>query len=449
MKKILFTIMWSLFLLSTTWANSVDLEFNLKNYVSNYSNSIDKLNQQYGLSYKLKNLFDLWKRIDAQLSVIEKSMKISISSKKLSTKKALESAKSLLDKTIKTDYEKLISSISLEQKVGQMIMIWFNGTWMDEKAFVDFKVKDRINSGAIWWVIVYGRNISWADKLKDFVYWLKNTQSPLPLFVAVDQEWWKVQRLRATNGFKDFPSAKNVAANYDLTWAYALYKDMWKLLKDYGFNFNLAPVVDVDINPNSPVIWGKERSYSADPMIVTDYAAKAVEAYRDLWLISSLKHFPWHGNAKADSHSGFTDITTTWVEKELIPYKELISRNLVDTIMSAHVYHAKLDPENTASLSDVFINKILRKSLWFTGVVITDDLDMWAVANIYPQEEAIIKAVNAGNDILIFSNYFDPNPDMPYKARDIIIKAIRQWKIDPKRIDESFERIMKLKAKIW
>lgn len=449
MKKTLLAIFSLIFLWNIGLAWNVDLSFSLKNYVTNYTSNLDKSTQQYWMSYRIKKLNSLIKQIDAQLEQVEQKLKISVSSKKTVLKNALLSAKNLINNNIKKDYDNLINSLTLEQKIWQMIMIWFDGTWMDEKTFVDFRVKEQINSGAIWGVIIYGRNIASPDKLKDFISWLKNTQSPIPLFVAVDQEWGKVQRLRATSGFKDFPSQKTIAADYDLSWAYEVYKDMWKLLKDYGFNFNLAPVVDVDVNPNSPVIWAKERSYSYDPEKVVDYASQAIEAYRQLWLISSLKHFPWHWSATADSHSWFTDITTTWSERELIPYKELISKWLVDTIMSSHVYHKKIDSLNTASLSETFINKILRKWLWFTWVVITDDMDMWAVANIYPQEEAIIRAVNAWNDILIFSNYVDPNPDMPYKATDIIIKAIRQWKIDPKRIDESFERIMKLKVNLW
>lgn len=449
-------LIWITFATNISEPNTSNINKEIKNsnlelnsYLFKYFTNIDKNLSQRKIWKKLKIFANTLNIVNNNIEKIEKSLQESISSKKTEKKQTLDLLKNIIQSKFDNEYNNLLKNATLEQKIWQMIMIWFDWTGINTTWINNFKVKENLTNWSLWGIILYGRNIVWKDQLKDFMESLHTLDTAIPPFFAVDQEWWKVQRLKELNWFKNFPSAQEIGSWYSLTWAYEVYKEMWNMIKQYGFNLNLAPVVDVNINPNSPAIWAKLRSYSNDPEIVTKYATQAINAYDDIWILSALKHFPWHWSATNDSHLGFTDITKTWKKEELIPYIELIKNKKAKIIMTAHVFNALVDSWNTATLSDIFINKILRQKLWFTWVVITDDLDMWAIANMYKQDDAIIKAINAWNDILIISNYFNPDPNITIKIKNIIIKAIKDWKITESRINQSFERIMQLKKGLY
>jgi beta-N-acetylhexosaminidase len=173
-----------------------------------------------------------------------------------------------------------------------------------------------------------------------------------------------------------------------------------------------------------------------------------MKAVRDNGMLSCLKHFPGHGSAANDSHLGLTDVTKTWVSSELEPYRMLIKKNNIHSVMSSHIYNATIDSLYPASLSPNFIEKKLRKELNYNGVVISDDLQMGAISNYYSLEEIVIQSINAGNDILIFSQYFNPDIKLPEKVVQIIKDAVKSGKISEQRINESFERIIKLKKNL-
>ncbi|MFC1767717.1 glycoside hydrolase family 3 protein [Candidatus Margulisiibacteriota bacterium] len=328
----------------------------------------------------------------------------------------------------------------IEVKVGQMIMVGFTGTNIGSKTLAPLRT--QIKNGDISGVVLLSKNIMNKTQTKKLTSGLKKLDSPYPLLIGVDQEGGNVARLKKSNGFRYFPSAKKVANTRTPNESYYLYLKMAKMLKGAGFNLNFAPVVDLNINPRSPAIGKYWRSYSANPEKVTKYAEKLIKAHRKVGLLTSLKHYPGHGSALQDSHFEVADVTRTWKKEELLPYEKLINMGLVDMIISAHIFNANIDPKYPASLSRVHIQENLRDKLGYDGVVVTDDLQMKAISEKYPVEEVIVTAVNSGSDILFF---IDPVELPPRKVKNIILQAIENGKIKKERIDESFNRIIKLK----
>lgn len=335
--------------------------------------------------------------------------------------------------------------VSLERKIGQMIMIGFRGVDIDNATLISEK---QVTRGEMGGVLILPYNIENRKQFLKLIKDIKSIKTTYPLLVAIDQEGGKICRLNDANGFTSFPSSKEVARTKTPREAFKLYLKMARIIRETGVNLNLAPVVDLDINPDSPAIGKIERSFSADPNIVLSYAEQFISAHRQTGVLTSVKHYPGQGSAGNDTHLGLTDITGTWRKIELIPYRELIKKGLVDTVMTAHVVNTDVDDKYPASLSEKHVEENLRVRLGFDGVIITDDLQMGAVSNIYTLEEIVIKAINAGSDILLFANYFHPDPEIPGKVRKIVIRAIKEGKIKRERIEESFQRIMELKKRL-
>ncbi len=288
------------------------------------------------------------------------------------------------------------------------------------------------------------RNITSPSQIKELI---KNLQkfSPTPLFIAIDAEGGYVNRLKPKYGFIEIPSAQEMGKrNIEETKKTAI--KLTNQFIDLGINTNFAPVVDVNVNPDNPVIGGIERSFSNNPEKVTEHALAFIEGHHQNNIITAIKHFPGHGSSKDDSHKGMTDITKTYKEKELIPYQKLIEKAVVDMVMTAHIINRDIDPDYPATLSPFFINNILRKQLGFEGVVVSDDMQMGAITEYYGFAESIILAINAGCDLLIISNnnkIYDETA--PYRAQEIIFEAVKSGKISIDRILESSDRIYNLK----
>lgn len=344
---------------------------------------------------------------------------------------------------------------TLDEKIGQMLMIGFRGGALSD----DNHIVNDIKNLHIGGVVLYDfdlfsngetqRNITSPTQVKNLCTALQNLNDT-KLLISIDQEGGRVNRLKTDYGFpKVGVSAQYLGTlnNLDSTRYYANLTAT--LLKDLGINFNYAPVVDLNINPKSPAIGGIERSYSNDSEIVTNHAAAVLEIYKKYGIIGCLKHFPGHGSAAADSHLGITDITKTWQEVELIPYKNLIQSGKVEMIMTAHVYNANLDTF-PATLSKTIMHDILREQLGWQGIIISDDMHMGAIAQHYGLETAIEKAINAGVDILMFSNnsrdFYDA--EAAQKAVATIKKLLKEGKITEAQIEKSYAKIMALKGEM-
>ena len=339
----------------------------------------------------------------------------------------------------------------LKNKIGQMLLLGFRGTQVAEDSYISKVIKD-INIGG---VILFDydvpfqsfpRNIISPEQTKKLISSLQ-AYAKTPLFIAVDAEGGRINRLKEKYGFLKIPSAKEIG-NKNPEKAEIIYEKLASQLYDLGFNLNLAPVVDVNINPKNPVIGSLERSFSSDYQRVTDYALAFINAHNRKGIISALKHFPGHGSSRDDSHLGLVDVTKTYKYYELTPYKELIKKGKAEMIMTAHIINRQVDPDYPATLSSNFLQKILRDKLDFKGVIISDDMQMGAITENYGFSEAVITAVNAGCNILAISNNGKTYDEgTVYKAFKVIIKAVKSGKIPMHKINDSYTKILYLKKK--
>jgi len=219
------------------------------------------------------------------------------------------------------------------------------------------------------------------------------------------------------------------------------------MLAEAGINLNLAPVVDLNANPDNPIIGKIERSFSADSNVVTNHAREVIKAHHKFSVLTTLKHFPGHSSSRDDSHWGFVDVTQSWTSAELEPYARIIAAGQCDAVMTAHIFNANLDSSFPATLSKPIITGILREQLKFDGVVISDDMQMKAIADHYGFDEAIHRAIDAGVDIIAIANnsIFDEN--VAARAIAVIKQLVQDGKISPARIEQSCQRIMRLKVR--
>ncbi|MBN2140307.1 MAG: glycoside hydrolase family 3 protein [Desulfovibrionaceae bacterium] len=343
-----------------------------------------------------------------------------------------------------------VADPELKLMAGQLVMVGFRGL----VAEADGPLAEALGQG-LGGLILFDRdvalnsperNIKSPGQVRALISGLQ-ARAKVPLFVAVDQEGGRVQRLRAGRGFLETPSARALGRSGDPLALGASALIIGNELAENGFNLDFAPVVDLDLNPESPAIGALERSFSPDPEKVARMAAEFVSLLGECGVIACPKHFPGHGSARTDSHLGLTDVTRTWSGSELVPYRRLIDAGLCDMVMAGHVFNAELDPKYPASLSRATITGLLRQALGFDGLVVTDDLDMKAVAGRYGFKETIFLALDAGADILLFGNNLSYDPDIAARAVRAITELVAEGRLDRSRIEESFQRIMALKAK--
>lgn len=341
-------------------------------------------------------------------------------------------------------------STSLDEKIGQMLLAGFRGTALTDTNHIVRDIKKYHLGGVILFDYdvpskSLGRNIESPEQVKTLINDLKKI-SDIPLTVAIDQEGGQVARLKPSMGFPRIKSAEYLGAidNVDSTRFYA--KKMGQTLADLGINMNFAPVVDLNANPENPIIGGLERSFSAKPEKVVKHASIFIKTLNKYGICSVLKHFPGHGSSKKDSHLGVVDVTETWSKKELRPYRKLINKDLGDAIMTAHIFNRNIDPNYPATLSKPSITGLLRNKLNYNGVVISDDLMMGAIRNEYGLKTTITKALNAGVDILVFANNSIYDPEIVPKAHKLIVDLVDEGKITREQINRSYQRIMDLKS---
>lgn len=341
------------------------------------------------------------------------------------------------------------SEPDLDIQIGQMLMIGFRGLEAGPKHPIIQDIQQRHIGGVV--LFDYDvpldsslRNIQSPEQVTRLNRQLQEA-SERPLFIAIDQEGGKVSRLKTKFGFPPTVSAQYLGSlnHTDSTFIYAARTAA--LLKELGFNTNLAPVVDVNTNPDNPIIGALGRSFSSDPAIVTQQAAAYIKGLHKHNIISAIKHFPGHGSSEGDSHKGFVDVTDSWIEKELIPYRRLIHRDLADMVMTAHIFNARMDSTYPATLSKPTINGILRERLDYQGVIISDDMQMGAIRSFYGLKEAIKKALEAGVDILVFGNNTIYQKNIAERAHRTIKEMVKNGEVSRERIRDSYNRIRKLK----
>ena len=224
------------------------------------------------------------------------------------------------------------------------------------------------------------------------------------------------------------------------SFAKQTYKLLANDLKESGINTDFAPVVDLAINKENKVIVTRGRSFGQSSNEVIKYSSIFVEELKKQNIISVLKHFPGHGSSLGDSHLGFVDITNTWNEKELEPYKYFIKNNKVDMIMTAHVYNKNLDATNPATLSYNINTKLLRNKLGFEGVLVSDDLQMYAISKHYDLKQTLTLSINSGVNMLLFANQL-AKPITLKEIVDTVYSQILNKQISLEQIIKSNQRI--------
>jgi beta-N-acetylhexosaminidase len=339
----------------------------------------------------------------------------------------------------------------LERKIAQMLMLGFPGEAITAESPISVAIRDYGIGGVVLFDNnvdkgVTDRNITAPAQLKALTVALQS-YAETPIFIAVDEEGGTVSRLKGCYGFPATLSASYLGEKNDLDLTRTSSDRVVDSLVAYGLNLNLAPVVDLKINPANPVIALNQRSFSADPLLVASHAAEVIESHRRRNVVTCLKHFPGHGSSRDDSHLGLVDVTATWSETELLPYRKLIEQGGVDMIMTAHTFNTALDPDYPATLSKNTVDGILRKRLGFYGVVTSDDLYMGAIARHYRYETVLEKAINAGVDLLVLANDKRHSPDVAPRTIAMVRSMVESGKISRARIDQACGRIMSLKTK--
>lgn len=334
--------------------------------------------------------------------------------------------------------------------IGQKLIVGFWGTTIQDP-WVRL-LSQQIEEGKVGGIILFGYNIENPCQVRRLTHYFASLKAPFPLFITVDEEGGAVSRLSPEKGFPSFGSAEKVASSFSPEGAYGYYLGLATKVKEAGFNFNFGPVVDINpkATPASSIIGQKKRSFGETSAVIS-YAKAFIQAHEKAKVLTSLKHFPGHGSVLADSHEGIAN-ASYWTEAELEPFQYLIKNNLAQSIMTAHIT-SPVWGNVPATFSADLLGKRLREQMGFQGVIISDDLHMGAIGVTSTLEEASLKSMQAGCDMLIFSN----NPaafgrsnqrPSPYLVEDIHIwakNALDRGMLSLEEVENSADRINHLK----
>lgn len=333
--------------------------------------------------------------------------------------------------TIDEKVDKIVAYMSKTEKIGQMVMIGIQGTKVDDDSLY------MLNQYHMGGVILFDRNMESPEQVKQLTSDLQaQSNEKVPLFIGIDEEGGDVVRM--AEKLTPPPSQKEIGATGDIeqakTWAIKTAKS----LKDMGINVNFAPVADVGSND--------KRSYSTDANTVIDFVRAATKGYQQENIIYSLKHFPGIGKGKVDSHVDSSNIDAskdTLMAEDILPFKTIIDENEPNDyfILVSHLKYPALDEEYPASLSSKIMTDLLRNELGYKGIIITDDMEMGAVANHNDFRSIGVNAVKAGADIVLVCHEYEHQQEVYLGLLD----AVNSGEISQERIDESVKRIIKVK----
>ena len=328
--------------------------------------------------------------------------------------------------------DKLVANMSDADKVGQLLMIGIHGTTLNDDA------KFMLNEYRVGGIILFDRNMESKDQVKTLIADINKAGKSAgltPLFLGIDQEGGAVARM--DDKLIKVPPAEEVG-KMPVEQASALAKEVGTELKDLGFNINFAPVADLGLT------YG--RSFSTNPDEVVRYAGAVGKSYDEEGLWYSYKHFPGIGKTDVDLHA---DTSIVPVSKEILlsedtkVFIDLIKQSKTNTytIMVSHAMYPQIDPDNPASLSKAIITDWLRKDIGYNGVVVTDDMDMGALAKHYTFGDMAVQSILAGSDILLVCHEYEHMQE----AYNGLMKAVKDGRISKERLDESVKRILLMK----
>ncbi|WP_053219988.1 beta-N-acetylhexosaminidase [Virgibacillus senegalensis] len=329
----------------------------------------------------------------------------------------------------------LLEQMSLQEKIGQMVMAGVAGLKMEEQE------KRLIEDYHIGGFIFYAKNLETPDQISGLLNKLKaeNRQNKLPLLLSVDQEGGRISRL--PGNISKLPTNALIGKWNEPDFSFQVGQLLGTGLTTFGFNMNFAPVLDVNSNPDNPVIG--DRSFGSNPEIVSELGIQTMKGIQSKQVIPVIKHFPGHGDTSVDSHYQLpvVDKSLSQLEKiELIPFRKAMEQG-AEAIMIAHILLPNLDETHPASLSKEIISNLLRKRLNFEGVVMTDDMTMAAITDNYDIGRAAVDSVLAGSDIILVAHDYQK---ITHVIKEIS-KAVEKGVLSEGRINESVERIIRMK----
>lgn len=333
--------------------------------------------------------------------------------------------------TIDEKVDQIVASMSQTEKLGQMVMIGIQGTKVDDDSLY------MLNQYHMGGVILFDRNMESPEQVKQLTSDLQaQSNEKVPLFIGIDEEGGDVVRM--AEKLTPPPSQKEIGAIGDTEQARTWAVKTAKSLKDMGINVNFAPVADVGSND--------KRSYSTDANTVIDFVRAATEGYQQENIIYSLKHFPGIGKGRVDSHVDSSSIDVAkevLMAEDILPFKTIIDENEPNDyfILVSHLKYPALDEEYPASLSSKIMTDLLRNELGYKGIIITDDMEMGAVANHNDFRSIGVNAVKAGVDIVLVCHEYEHQQEVYLGLLD----AVNSGEISQERIDESVKRIIKVK----
>ncbi|MGE6664638.1 beta-N-acetylhexosaminidase [Paenibacillus xylanexedens] len=335
---------------------------------------------------------------------------------------------------------KSLNDLTLEQKVGQLLMCGFHSQHADEQ--ITRLIRDYHVGG----VIYFRRNVESVDQLTRLSAELQDMAAEagaLPLMISVDQEGGMVARIDKV-GMTQVPGNMALGATGNPEYTLECAQILGRELKSIGIDMNLAPVVDVNNNPLNPVIG--VRSYGEHAESVATHGVAAITGYQSQGIAATAKHFPGHGDTAVDSHLGMVTVPhdrNRLEQMELLPFRKAIEAG-VDAIMTAHVMFPSIEPEPIpATLSHKVLTGLLREEMGFEGIIITDCLEMHAISKPYGVAEAAVRAVEAGADLILVSHTLQDQ----VAALEGIYEAVRTGRISEEVIHQAVERIMTWKRK--
>ncbi|MFJ7729681.1 beta-N-acetylhexosaminidase [Neobacillus sp. NPDC097160] len=342
------------------------------------------------------------------------------------------------DKTDRDFINKQIKEMSVEEKIGQMLMFGL------DEGKVDIEAEEFIKEHHIGGIILNKYNIKSSDQLLQLnnkIKQLNTKTTTIPIFISVDEEGGVISRMPA--GIKNLPDSKVIGDKNNSKLAYQVGEAIGERVAAFGFNMTHAPVLDINSNAQNPII-GK-RAFGSNEKTVSNIGIAEMKGIQSKNIIPVIKHFPGHGDTVVDSHKELPVVNHDMSElkkMELVPFKKAIKQN-ADMTMVAHILMQKIDQGNPSSLSRKVVTDLLRNTLHFNGVVITDDLTMGAILKNYDIGEAAVKAIKAGNDIVLVCHGYENK----IRVINSIQNAVKEGDITEKQINESVYRILKLKEK--
>lgn len=353
-----------------------------------------------------------------------------------------------------TNAQLLLSKMSIEEKIGQLFIVRpdaldssLSTTQIndDHKYGVQSLNERMINTlkeYPVGGIVMFSKNITTPDNLKEYTSSLQEN-SQIPLFMGIDEEGGLVARIANSKNFNvtKYKNMATIGNTKDPSKAKEVGVTIGTYLKEYGFNLDFAPDADINTNPKNPIIG--TRAFGSDPHLVGSMVAATIQGFHDVSIMTSIKHFPGHGDTKTDTHAGYAATSKTWQqmkECELIPFIKGIEEG-TDMVMVSHITTVNVTDDNLpASLSSQIITDKLRKEMNYQGIVITDSLSMGAITKQYDAKVASLKSFLAGADILLM-------PEDYKQAYDSIVEAVMSGKVTEARIDESVLKILNLKEK--